>query len=181
MASITGHLKTFARKSEPGTAEPVLVERAIERALFLLQSDIKQSGVRIEKNIAGDAWVMGPGVQLEQVVLNLVRNALDAVAGVAAPWIGITVRVAADTVFTSVADNGHGIPDHQIERMFDPFFTTKPIGKGLGLGLSISYGIVQDFGGEIHARNRPEGGAELIVELPRHQREAATIESTLHA
>jgi two-component system C4-dicarboxylate transport sensor histidine kinase DctB len=181
MASITGHLKTFARKSEPGTAEPVLVERAIERALFLLQSDIKGSGVRIEKDIAADAWVMGPGVQFEQVVLNLVRNALDAVAGVAAPRIGITVRVAADTISTSVADNGHGIPDHQVERMFDPFFTTKPIGKGLGLGLSISYGIVQDFGGEIHARNRPEGGAELIVELPRHQREAATIESTLHA
>jgi C4-dicarboxylate-specific signal transduction histidine kinase len=61
--------------------------------------------------------------------------------------------------------------------MYDPFFTTKPIGKGLGLGLSISYGIVQDFGGQIHARNRPDGGAELIVELPRHQREAVVIES----
>ena len=80
MASITGHLKTFARKSEPGHPEPVLVDRAVEGTLFLLESQIKAAGVRIEKKVAPDLWVLGHAVQLEQVILNLVRNALDAVA-----------------------------------------------------------------------------------------------------
>jgi C4-dicarboxylate-specific signal transduction histidine kinase len=65
--------------------------------------------------------------------------------------------------------------------MFDPFFTTKPVGKGLGLGLSISYGIVQDFGGRIQATNRAEGGAELTVTLPRHVRQPLEVESAIHA
>jgi len=66
-----------------------------------------------------------------------------------------------------VADNGPGIVPELIAQIFDPFVTTKPVGKGLGLGLSISYGIVQDFRGRIHASNRPQGGAELVIELPR--------------
>jgi len=181
MASITGHLKTFARKSEPGHPEPVLVERAVERALFLLESQIRAAGVRIEKEVAPGLWVMGYAVQLEQVVLNLVRNALDAVVDSSEPWIRILVRASAATVSIGVADNGHGIAPQQINRIFDPFFTTKPVGKGLGLGLSISYGIVQDFGGQIRAVNRPEGGAELTVELPRHLREAVEVETAVHA
>jgi two-component system C4-dicarboxylate transport sensor histidine kinase DctB len=181
MAGITAHLKTFARKSEPGHVEPVLVERAIERALFLLESDIAATGVRIEKDIAPDLWVVGHAIQLEQVILNLVRNALDAIAGRAEPWIRLAARADADSVFIAVADNGAGVPADQIACMFDPFFTTKPVGKGLGLGLSISYGIVQDFGGQISATNRPEGGAELTVELPRHHRQTVGAESAVHA
>src|SRR5204862_3979149 len=77
MASITGHLKTFARKSESGHPEPVLVDRAIDRALFLLESQIRVAGVRVEKDVARDVWVLGYAVQLEQVIINLVRNALD--------------------------------------------------------------------------------------------------------
>ena len=92
---------------------------------------------------------------------------------------------AAEGTFTNkptvLADNGHGISAAEIDRIFDPFFTTKPLGKGLGLGLSISYGIVQDFGGQIHANNHPEGGAELTVELPRHRRETAPVEKAIHA
>src|SRR5262245_56895263 len=181
MACITGHLKTFARKSEPGHAEPVLVERAVERALFLLKTEIGTTGVRIEQDIAPDVCVMGHTVQLEQVLLNLVRNAMDAVAEREDPWIRLTVRAAGDSVSIVVADNGHGIPANQIDRMFDPFFTTKPVGKGLGLGLSISYGIVQDFGGRIQATNRAEGGAGLTVTLPRHVRQALEVESAIHA
>jgi C4-dicarboxylate-specific signal transduction histidine kinase len=86
-----------------------------------------------------------------------------------------------DRVRVSVADNGPGIPADRIGRIFDPFFTTKAIGKGLGLGLSISYGIVQDFGGEIHAANRPEGGAELTLDLPRHRQDAAALAVAVHA
>jgi len=181
MASITGHLKTFARKSEPGHPEPVAVERAVERTLVLMAGQIRAAGVRIETDIAPGLLVTGQAVQLEQVILNLIRNALDAVAGRDQPWIRIRARATADTVSIAVADNGHGISAAEIDRIFDPFFTTKPLGKGLGLGLSISYGIVQDFGGQIHANNRPEGGAELTVELPRHRRETAPVEKAIHA
>jgi len=182
MASITGHLKTFARKSEPGHPEPVEVGRALERTLFLLESQIRAAGVRIEKDVAANLWVSGHAVQLEQVILNLVRNALDAVTDVDRPWIRIAVGAFDDTVSIAVADNGHGISPQEINQIFDPFFTTKPVGKGLGLGLSISYGIVQEFGGQLHARNRPEGGAELTVELPRHLQTASPpLEKAIHA
>jgi two-component system C4-dicarboxylate transport sensor histidine kinase DctB len=181
MANITGHLKTFARKSEPGHPEPVLVDHAIEGTLFLLESQIRTEGVRIEKEVPPDVCVVGHAVQLEQVLLNLVRNALDAVANQKDPLVRITVRTSADTVFIGVADNGHGIAADQINKIFDPFFTTRAVGKGLGLGLSISYGIVQDFGGQIYARNRKEGGAELTVELPRHRGETSHVEKAIHA
>jgi two-component system C4-dicarboxylate transport sensor histidine kinase DctB len=171
MASITGHLKTFARKSETGRPDPVLVERAVERALFLIESQMAAAGVTVEKDIQPDIWVTGFAVQLEQVILNLVHNALDAVADQDAPWIGVHAHASDTLVFIHIADNGPGMPPAEIEQIFDPFFTTKPVGKGLGLGLSISYGIVQDFGGRIRVTNRPEGGAELTVELPRHTRE----------
>lgn len=179
MASITGHLKTFARKSETGRPDPVLVERAIERALFLIESQMAAAGVTVEKDIEPDLWVTGFAVQLEQVILNLVHNALDAVADQDAPWIGVRVHASDTLVFIHVADNGPGMPPTEIEQIFDPFFTTKPVGKGLGLGLSISYGIVQDFGGRIRGANRPEGGAELTVELPRHTREPVVREPSL--
>jgi two-component system C4-dicarboxylate transport sensor histidine kinase DctB len=186
MARITGHLKTFARKSEPGHPEPVQVDRAIDGTLFLLESQIKGAGVAVDKQVEPDLWVLGHAVQLEQVILNLVRNALDAVADQEHGRITITAQAlegqtSESHVLIKVADTGPGIPANQVDRIFDPFFTTKALGKGLGLGLSISYGIVQDFGGQIHARNLPGGGAELTVELPRHRRGRAPAEIAIHA
>jgi two-component system C4-dicarboxylate transport sensor histidine kinase DctB len=191
MARITGHLKTFARKSEPGHPERVQVDRAIDGTLFLLESQIKAAGVVVDKTVEPDLWVLGHAVQLEQVILNLVRNALDAVGDQEHGRITITAQASesqtsesqtlASHVQIKVADNGPGIPANQLDQIFDPFFTTKALGKGLGLGLSISYGIVQDFGGQIHARNLPGGGAELTVELPRHRRGRAPAEIAIHA
>jgi two-component system C4-dicarboxylate transport sensor histidine kinase DctB len=181
MAKITAHLKMFARRSEPGRPEPVLVERAVEGALFLIESQTKNSGVRIEQELEPDLWVLGYAVQLEQVLLNLVQNALDAVEAVADPCIRIQTRSSGGRVAITVSDNGHGIPAEHIARIFDPFFTTKSVGKGLGLGLSITYGIVQDFGGQLSAVNRPEGGAALTIELPRHAGQAAFRKKVLHA
>ena len=182
MASITGHLKTFARKSEPGHPEPVLVDRAVEGTLFLLESQIKAAGVRIEKEVAPELWVLGHAVQLEQV--HPQPRAQRARCG-RGPGRRLDpdhrARIRRYGVHRRIADNGPGISPDQISQIFDPFFTTKPVGKGLGLGLSISYGIVQDFGGEIHARNRAEGGAELTVELPRHQRDTVAVEKAVHA
>jgi two-component system C4-dicarboxylate transport sensor histidine kinase DctB len=167
VANITNHLKTFARKSEPGNPEPVDVVRAIDGALFLIESRIKAAGVAITREIDADLWVNGYAVQLEQVLLNLIGNAIDAVSAMPRGEITIRAKAADDTVVIAVADNGHGIPAELISRIFDPFVTTKPVGNGLGLGLSISYGIVQDFHGAIRAANRPEGGAEVVIELPR--------------
>ena len=181
MASITNHLKTFARKSEPGRPEPVQVSRVIDGALFLTESQIKAAGVDINRNIRTDVWVSGYAVQLEQVLVNLIRNALDAVAGVKHPAIDITVDVIDDLARIEIADNGPGVPPEVIDRIFDPFVTTKPVGKGLGLGLSITYGIVQDFRGRIHASNRPQGGAAIIIELPRLMPDAQPREKAVHA
>ena len=181
MAKITNHLKTFARKSEPGRPEPVQVARAIEGALFLTESQIKAEGVRLTTKVEPNLLVSGYAVQLEQVLVNLIRNALDAAAEAKQPAIEIDARVAGELVRIRVADNGPGIAPELIGRIFDPFVTTKPVGKGLGLGLSITYGIVQDFHGRVHAVNRPEGGAEIVVELPRLTADAMAPEKTVHA
>jgi two-component system C4-dicarboxylate transport sensor histidine kinase DctB len=181
MANITAHLKTFARKSEPGRPEIVSIDRAIDGALFLIDGQIRAAGVRIEKDVEPHLQVRGYAVQLEQVMVNLIGNALDAVANATQPWIRIEAHARDASVTISVADNGSGFTTENVDRIFDPFYTTKPIGKGLGLGLSISYGIVQDFGGQIHAANRPEGGARVTVELPLLAREAALVAKAAHA
>jgi two-component system C4-dicarboxylate transport sensor histidine kinase DctB len=181
MASITNHLKSFARKTEPGRPEPVAVARAVEGALFLIGSQIKSEGVRTSQDIEPDLWVNGYAIQLEQVLVNLIRNALDAVADVKRPEIELSARAIGDTVRISIADNGPGIAPELIDRIFDPFVTSKPVGKGLGLGLSITYGIVQDFRGRMVAANRPQGGAEFVVELPRLTPDAALLKKAIHA
>jgi two-component system C4-dicarboxylate transport sensor histidine kinase DctB len=181
MASITNHLKSFARKTEPGRPEPVAVARAVEGALFLIGSQIKSEGVRTKQDIEPDLWVNGYAIQLEQVLVNLIRNALDAVADVKRPEIELSARAIGDTIRISIADNGPGIAPELIDRIFDPFVTSKPVGKGLGLGLSITYGIVQDFRGRMVAANRPQGGAEFVVELPRLTPDAALLKKAIHA
>ncbi|MDQ8728242.1 ATP-binding protein [Bradyrhizobium sp. LHD-71] len=175
MANITSHLKTFARKSEPGRAETLDVERAVRGAMLLIESQIGLSRTTIETSVPHGLFIRGHTVQLEQVIVNLLQNATHAVAGVAKPVINLCVSATNNVVSIKIADNGGGIPREHLDQIFDPFFTTKAIGKGLGLGLSISYGIVRDFDGEIRARNREEGGTEMIIELPRYHPENALL------
>ncbi len=182
MAIITSHLKTFARKSDPAHPLPVRVAQAIDDALLLTDSQIKSAGAQVEKiNECPDALIGGYSVQIEQVMINLISNALDAVASTPMPLITIRVWSLDQAVFISVADNGPGIPPELKDRIFEPFVTTKPVGKGLGLGLSISYGIVQDFHGHIRSRNRPNGGAEFVIELPRLFNQSAILTGVAHA
>jgi two-component system C4-dicarboxylate transport sensor histidine kinase DctB len=175
MANITSHLKTFARKSEPGKTEPVDVERAVQGAMLLIEGQIGLSGTVVETNVPRNVFVRGYAVQLEQVIVNLLQNALHAVADVAKPTISLHVEAKDEIVSIRVIDNGAGIPKEYLDQVFDPFFTTKAVGKGLGLGLSISYGIVRDFDGEIRASNREEGGTEMIIELPSYQPQNVSI------
>jgi two-component system, NtrC family, sensor histidine kinase HupT/HoxJ len=112
------------------------------------------------------AAVTGSASQLQQVLMNLIQNAYDAVAGQAEPQLWIEARIEGSSLVLMLRDNGPGIPATDMARIFDPFFTTKPVGKGTGLGLSISYGIVEQHGGLLEARNAPQGGAEFTIRLP---------------
>ncbi|AEQ51708.1 ATP-binding protein [Pelagibacterium halotolerans] len=164
MGRITSHLKSFARKEGMGPAEVISVDRAVRRALDLVEVQLQAGAVTIRKSIVS-AHTMGNEVRLEQVVINLVRNAIDAVAETPQPLIELSVREAGGRVSIEVRDNGPGFDPTLLATLFDPFVTTKPSGAGLGLGLTISYEIIREFGGSIRAANHIDGGAVLTVEL----------------
>jgi signal transduction histidine kinase len=106
-------------------------------------------------------------LQIEQVLLNLLTNARDAVGLTPAKTITVSTAVDAERVFIRVLDTGIGMTDEIKKRIFDPFFTTKEVGKGTGLGLSLSYGIIHDHRGTLTAESQPGQGATFVVQLPR--------------
>ncbi len=165
MAQISSQLKVFARKTA-GKKTQVSVAAVIDDSLRLLSSRLKR--VKINwRPPQQSLYVLANMVQLEQVVVNLIGNALHAVDGSTDPFITVKVKENSDakTVSIGISDNGEGIPDDLMERIFDPFFTTKKKGLGLGLGLSISMRIVDAMDGKLHAQNSPEGGALFTLEL----------------
>ncbi|MCO7595223.1 MULTISPECIES: ATP-binding protein [Pseudomonas] len=166
MAALTGHLKTFARNSPGGLRERLDLATVVDQALHLLEARIRGEGVEVALYLARPAWVRGDAIRLEQVLINLLRNALDAMAD--KRYKRLEIRIEADDGHwrLSVLDSGGGIPEADLAKVFDPFFTTKPVGEGLGLGLAISYGIVHEAGGQLQAENLP-GGARLSLTLPR--------------
>ncbi|MBA6064220.1 ATP-binding protein [Pseudomonas mosselii] len=166
MAALTGHLKTFARNSPGGLRERLDLATVVDQALHLLDTRIRAEGVEVALYLARPAWVRGDAIRLEQVLINLLRNAIDAMAD--KRYKRLEIRIEADDAQwrLSVLDSGGGILDCDLDRVFDPFFTTKPVGEGLGLGLAISYGIVVDAGGRLQVENLP-GGARFSLTLPR--------------
>lgn len=164
MARIIRNLRAFARnESEPmGRVDIVAV---IESALEMTEARIKRDGITLEWTPPPlPVWVRGGEVRLGQVLVNLISNAADAMEETQTRVIRIAIETA-QRVTIHVSDNGPGIEEP--EKIFDPFFTTKAVGtaEGMGLGLSISYGLVQSFGGEIRGSNAPHGGAVFTVEL----------------
>ena len=117
---------------------------------------------------APDAPVMlcGAAGRIQQVLINLVQNAVDATAHHPAPRVSVRLTEADGWATVTVADNGPGLSPEVQQRLFEPFFTTKPVGEGTGLGLSISFGIVEQHGGQLRADNAPEGGARFTLRLP---------------
>ncbi|KXG79749.1 ATP-binding protein [Pseudomonas mosselii] len=166
MAALTSHLKTFARNSPGGLRERLDLATVVDQALHLLDTRIRAEGVEVALYLARPAWVRGDAIRLEQVLINLLRNAIDAMAD--KRYKRLEIRIEADDAQwrLSVLDSGGGILDCDLDRVFDPFFTTKPVGEGLGLGLAISYGIVVDAGGRLQVENLP-GGARFSLTLPR--------------
>ncbi len=163
MGSITKQLKSYARKGGDDFA-PVALNAALASALSMMEPQLKQRHVRISRIVPDeDVRVMGDRVRLEQVIINLLRNALDATESVTDPEIEILLA-AGETATLTVRDNGPGIEN--LDDLFEPFFTTKQPGDGVGLGLAISSGIVSDLGGRLSARNGQDGGAVFEVQLP---------------
>lgn len=167
MGAITRQLKSYARKGSDAF-EPFDVRDALSSALAMMEPQLKQRKVSILRTLPdGPAPVLGDRLRLEQVIVNLLRNALDAVRGVPQPTVEIFLA-SGQSVSLTVRDNGHGIED--LDALFEPFYTTKAPGDGVGLGLAISSGIVADLGGRLTARNSPTGGAVFEVVLPRLDR-----------
>ena len=163
MGAITRQLKSYARKGGDVFA-PVNMGDAVNSALSMMEPQLRRRKVRINRALPDrPVLVMADRVRLEQVIINLMRNALDATQAVPAPEIDILLS-AGETATLTVRDNGHGIED--LTALFEPFYTTKRPGEGVGLGLAISSGIVNDLGGRLTARNATGGGAVFEMQLP---------------
>ena len=163
MGAITRQLKSYARKG--GEAfEPVDLRSALSGALSMMEPQLKLRVVKITRTLPRvPVMVMADRIRLEQVIINLLRNALDATKDTAQPQIDLILSQG-EVAMLTVRDNGHGITD--LDNLFEPFYTTKKPGEGVGLGLAISSGIVSDLGGRLTARNAEGGGAVFEMQLP---------------
>ena len=175
LAAISAHLRSFARRPGERT-EPIPLDQAIDAALAIVDPKMRGAGCRVARHDGGAGlWVRGGQVRLQQVFVNLLSNAIDAMEGHPEPVIDLAIGTDGDTARVSIRDRGPGMTEAQIAQLFDPFFTTKEPGRGLGLGLSISYNIVRDFGGTLAGDTHPGGGAVFTVTLAlaETRREAA--------
>ena len=163
MGAITRQLKSYARKG--GEAfEPVDLRAALSGALAIMEPQLRALNVTVDRAVPdAPVTVIADRLRLEQVIINLLRNAADATKGADDPRIELLIAQG-DTARLQVRDNGHGIAD--LDALFEPFYTTKRPGDGVGLGLAISSGIVTDLGGRLTARNAGGGGAVFEVQLP---------------
>ncbi|MGV2292800.1 ATP-binding protein [Trinickia sp. YCB016] len=187
MGKITNQLKLFVGRARPRN-ERALVARALRNSLNLLQKRLQGVVLEVSLTTADRAESAGDptahrvfdvndehpelvarcdDLRLEQVLINLIGNALDAVAGLAEPRIAIEIDEAVTSLSITVRDNGPGIAADALPRLFEPFFTTKEMGQGLGLGLAISSSIARDCGGSLTAKNADDGGAVFVLTLRR--------------
>ncbi|MBT52412.1 MAG: two-component system sensor histidine kinase [Mameliella sp.] len=163
MGAITRQLKSFARKGQEQLS-PVDMSEALASSLAMMEPQLKSRRVKITKILPdGPVRVMGDRMRIEQVLVNLLRNALDATKSVDDPQVEI-ILAAGETATLTVRDNGTGI--EELDALFEPFYTTKLPGDGVGLGLAISSGIVSELGGRLTARNGEDGGAVFEMQLP---------------
>ncbi|WP_342076005.1 ATP-binding protein [Yoonia sp. SS1-5] len=173
MGAITRQLKSYARKGSDAF-EPVDTRAAVSTALAMMEPQLKTRAVNIIRTLPNEpVMILGDRLRLEQVIINLLRNALDATKNAANPTVEILL-VAGDTVSLQIRDNGDGIEN--LGELFEPFYTTKEPGDGVGLGLAISSGIVNDLSGRLTARNAVDGGAVFEVQLPRLKEDVAAAE-----
>jgi signal transduction histidine kinase len=166
---INGIIRRMTAFAHPGDGEWRLSSpnEAVERALEITRLDPRCKAVKIRRELAADL----PPIRMlpdamQQVLINLIFNAMDAMEGKPEPTLTIRTRAAGKSAVIEVIDNGHGITLANQSRLFDPFFTTKPVGKGTGLGLAIAYNFVQQHGGKIGVHSIPGNGATFSLHLP---------------
>lgn len=165
MAAIARHLRSVARKPNE-SLKVVDLAVVVQEALVIAQSRLAAAGAEVALDLpAGLPPVQGGPVRLQQVIVNVLSNAADAVEGTANRRIELSARAEGDEVVLTIRDHGPGVASAIADRIFDPFFTTKQVGSGLGLGLSISYNIMKDFEGDLRVANHPEGGAVFTLVL----------------
>ncbi|KHA52529.1 two-component system sensor histidine kinase [Sulfitobacter geojensis] len=163
MGAITRQLKSYARKGQEAFS-PVDMGAALASSMSMMEPQLRQRQVEIVRILPDEpVIVMGDRMRIEQVLVNLFRNALDATKSERNPQVEIILS-AGETATLTVRDNGPGIAD--LDALFEPFYTTKQPGDGVGLGLAISSGIVNDLGGRLTARNGQAGGAVFEMQLP---------------
>ena len=164
MTQISSQLKLFARKTD-GQLSPVSLRNVIDSSKRILLPQLKRTGTEVRvPPLNQDVEVLADPVRLEQVLVNLIANAMNAMEQQQERWVDIGIQNGLDRLRLSIRDNGPGISEEHLKRIFDPFFTTKE--SGLGLGLSISHHIVETMGGTLMARNSEGGGALFTLELP---------------
>jgi PAS domain S-box-containing protein len=165
-AAIIDHMRMFGREAKE-ELEPINARAVVTNALSLMGEQLRLAGIEIVTEFSEDCLlILGHSIQMEQVILNLLTNALDAIAESEGEK-KITLRVFKDDkgVHITAEDTGSGIPEDLLPRIFEPFYTTKEMGKGTGLGLSVSYGIINDMNGTIVVDNI-DGGARFTITLP---------------
>jgi C4-dicarboxylate-specific signal transduction histidine kinase len=164
---IISHLRTFGRAAHVSRVAVSLTD-VIQRSISLMQEQLRLRQIELILHLPeGDGpIVFGNAIRLEQVFINLLTNARDAISETDLKSISITCNQEGDSAVLVFEDSGKGIPPGLEERIFDPFFTTKQVGSGPGLGLSITYGIITDHGGTISVTRSSIGGAAFGIRLP---------------
>ena len=163
---IVRNLLSFTREHKP-TTSLVSVNGILDDVLELRSYEFRVGQIELRKKFQADLpEILADPHQLQQVFLNLVINAEQAMAGTQGGVLSITTQRVSDVLQVVVADDGHGIPKELVSKIFDPFFTTKEVGAGTGLGLSVCYGIVKEHGGQLRVESEEGKGATFIVELP---------------
>ncbi|MDF3840004.1 ATP-binding protein [Cupriavidus basilensis] len=174
MGRITGALKSFARKPGNGSRTAPL-DDALDNALFLLDTRLQEVRPELVRQIDPGLVVACDPNRLEQVLVNLIGNALDALSGSTGPRLELRTHLTGGNVRLTIRDSGPGLSEEAFARLFEPFFTTKPTGQGLGLGLTLSAGILDEIGGSLDASNHPDGGACFTLALPLARQETEKV------
>ena len=176
ITQIIDHIRTFSRDQQSLRTEQVDVNAVITNALVFIRTQYQHHNIVIDTDLQANGWILGNQYKLEQVILNVLSNARDAIEEktqtIAAAFQQgvITIRTynqADGTLMIEVEDTGTGIPDEALEEIFDPFFTTKDVGKGTGLGLSVSYGIIKEMHGDMAIESQLGKGTLMKIILPR--------------
>ena len=168
MSDITSQLKVFVRQAPPQHLKADWSAR-IAFVLDMLEHRIQQQKVAIKLDVPSNAIVKADDARIEQILVNLMSNALDALADSSSPELAIHLHQANQGWCLQIKDNGNGFSHDQIKHLFEPFYSTKKVGQGMGLGLFICYGLIQDLGGSIRAESKPSGGALFEVWLPSNK------------